>query len=146
MSYWSIAGGVVGGIVGGVVAVCSYGTASAAVPACISAGMALGGAVGGAVDNENAADESEAKQKQASEKQSKINEDIARRQARGAYEAAMNNPTASSDSLFTKAALQREANTNYASVSDKGNPFTGDKKNEQRAPVAPQFYGNVRAA
>lgn len=145
MSYWSLVGagvGAVAGVVAGIYCPPAWGVT---IPAGIAAGSALGGAAGGAVDSSNAADESEAKQKQAAENQSKINENVARRQARGAYEAAMNNPSATSDSMFTKATLQREANANYASVRDKGNPFTESRDKSDKTPVAPQFYGN-RAA
>lgn len=142
MSYWSIAGGVVGGIVGGVAAVYSCGATSALVPACISGGMAIGGAVGGAVDSDNAADESEAKQKLASEKQSKINEDQVRAAKRKAYEEAQKT-NSSSDELFKVAALRRGAEDQYAATQDYGKPFTpAEEKRLQRTPVAPQVNTN----
>jgi hypothetical protein len=137
-------------IIGGVKGSLAGGAAGASFTGGNPYGAIVGAIIGGVAGHVEAyyeGDEKEkivANQKKTATESSHINETLARRQARAAHEAAMNSQVASSDQLFTKAALQREADTNYASVRDKGNPFTADnEKRSQRPAPAPQFYGNV---
>lgn len=142
---WSnfIIGGVKGSLAGGV--------AGAQFTGGNPYGIIAGAIIGGVAGHVEAYYEGEEKdkmvdnQKKTVDESKRINELTARKQARAAHEAAMNNQAASSDQLFTKASLQREADTNYASVRDKGNPFVSREKSGERPP-AQQFYGRPEVA
>lgn len=110
-------GGWVGAIVGGVIG-------------------AVAGGVGGKVEGD-AKEEMVVKQDQAAEAQGQANETAARRQAAAMLAQAAADRNNTSATMFTKAKLQREANTNYADIRDKAEPFTAVEKK--------QFYGNKAA-
>lgn len=136
-------GGVKGSLAGGA----AGASFSGGNPYAIVAGAVIGGIAGHveAYYEGEEKDQMVSNQKKTADESKRINEVMARKQARAAHEAAMNNQAASSDQMFTKASLQREADTNYASVRDKGNPFVAREKFESQK-TAQQFYGRPEVA
>lgn len=100
-------------------------------------GAVVGGAIGGYAGKVegDAKDDMVAQQEQAADAQGKANESAARRQAAMMFAQASADPKNTSATMFTKVKLQREANTNYADIRDKAEPFQKVEKN--------QFYGKT---
>jgi phage tail tape-measure protein len=120
-SAWPGLGTLIGGIIGGIV------------------GLFAGGVEGNYEGNER--DGMVANQQKAADIQNEANETAARRNAAAMYKQAAADPKATSATMFRKAELQRDANTNYADIRDRGNPFhaANDKASKQ-------FYGKTNVA
>lgn len=110
-------------------------------------GALIGGTVGGAAGGVEghyegeARDEMVANAQKSADAQGKANETSARRNAAALYTQAAANPTNTSATMFEKARLQSEANSGFAAIKDKGNPFTPveDKAGKQ-------FYGKTKTS
>lgn len=120
-----------------------YGVAIGAVAGFII-GAVAGGIEGKITGDEK--DEAVAKQDQAVSNQQDQQQIAANQQARAMYTKAMQNPGATSDLLFKKAALTRDASTGFADIKDTGHPFTDAPAKAARPVIgAQQFYGNNKA-
>ncbi len=100
---------------------------------------AIAGGIGGKYEGD-AKDEMVANQEKAADTQGKANETAARRNAAAMYKQAAANPRATSATMFRKAELQREANTNYVDIRDRGNAF---RAVDDKATKQGQFYGKT---
>lgn len=137
MSVWNVViDGAKGAVTGAIAGFEIGGPWGALAGGIIGAG--LGTAEG--IYTENEKEKMVENQEQAANAQDLANQSAARRAAAAMHEQAAADPRGTSATILRKTQLQREANTNYADVRDKGNPFNvTDEKASKRI----QYYGKV---